>query len=185
MIKIGNKQLTSRQNNLLYVGRLVEVKNVDLAIRAFLLTGNSKLKFVIDGYGNEYKVLKNKYITEKKIIFNGAIEHSKIIREYLNSKVFISLNESEPFGITYEEAIASGLYVVAPKTGGQVDFLSNFPERCSLVDIHNLKEIEQAIVQGFNSNLSPLSEQEIYSMSYQHTLNSIFKILSKLEGEIS
>ncbi len=162
------------KNGLLYVGRVVPAKHVDLAIDAFLKLKTDQL-FNIVGYGSEYKKLLRKYADNKNIIFKGAVGHDEVQKFFANSKVFISLNQFEPFGITYLEAIASGAFVVAPKTGGQVEILKDFPGRYSLVDINDIESIMHGIREGFKSNLSKLDNSKIRKLSYKSTFSSIIK----------
>lgn len=175
---IKNESFQKRSNDLLYVGRLVSVKNVDKAIEAFNMLNNIDCKFEILGYGPEFKKLYNKYSSEY-VCFRGPIKYQNVIRAYASAKVFISLNDAEPFGITYMEALASGMFIVAPNNGGQVEFLKKFPGRYQLVDINSKTSIMNAIKLGINSDISPLSEVELRSLSYKNTLNSIFSLTIK------
>lgn len=169
-----------RQNNIIFVGRIVKAKNLGRALEAISkLDKNLYNEFKIYGYGNEEKFLKEKYSGNKKICFKGPIIHKNIKMAYENSKVFISLNPSEPFGITYEEAIANGLFVVAPNTGGQVEFLKNFPHRVALVDVNDIESICSALKRGLTTKLAPLTDDELENMSYKRTVKEIFAVINK------
>lgn len=164
------------KSGVLYVGRLVKAKGVDKALLAFLKLNQENSfnsNFTVVGYGNEYETLVHRFRDNKNIQFLGSIDHSKIQELYRKSKVFISLNPSEPFGITYEEAIANGLFVIAPDTGGQVDFLTRYPGRYALVNVDNIDSICEGIKKGLMSNLSNVSKEELNNMSYIKTLKEI------------
>jgi glycosyltransferase involved in cell wall biosynthesis len=164
------------KSGVLYVGRLVKAKGVDKALLAFLKLNRENSfnsNFTVAGYGNEYETLVHRFGDNKNIQFLGSIDHSKIQELYRKSKVFISLNPSEPFGITYEEAIANGLFVIAPDTGGQVDFLTRYPGRYALVNVDNIDSICEGIKKGLMSNLSNVSKEELNNMSYIKTLKEI------------
>lgn len=169
-----NNNIIEKRSGLLYVGRIIKAKNIDLAINAFL---ESKInqKFKIVGYGSELNFLKTKYSNNFEICFTGYANHDHISKYYRQSKVFISLNPSEPFGITYLEALANGLYVIAPNTGGQVDFLKKFPGRYSLVNVNDINSIVCGIEKGFNSMLRPLDKEELLDLSYKNTCKDIIE----------
>ena len=176
-----DKLITLRSNNnknILYIGRLVSAKRVDKIIASVERLKNAdydKLKIV--GYGPEKEKLQQLASKNPKIDFLGAVTPQKTLDIYSNARVFVSLNPSEPFGITYEEAIAAGLYVVAPKTGGQVEFLKQFPTRCSLIDITNIDSIKKAINIGLNKKLKCLSKKEIESLNYFNTVKQILRVI--------
>lgn len=178
-LKSVNEKPRRNGKNILYVGRIVQAKHLDKALEATSnLTKDEYDNFNIWGYGNEEVKLKQKYSNNQKIVFHGAMNHAEVYKAYQGNKVFISLNPAEPFGITYEEAIANGLYVVAPNTGGGVDFLKQYPDRCSLVDIDDINSITEGIQDGLNSNLKPLSDNELEKLSYSNTAQQIFKVIN-------
>lgn len=185
-IGIGKNQLgyieanrnCGERRGLLYIGRLVPAKNVEAAIKAFNSLRYSERKFEIFGYGSEYNRLYSMYHSDK-VKFNGAIGYENVIKQYLTSKVFISLNDSEPFGITYVEALASGMFIIAPNKGGQVEFLKQFPGRYKLVDVSNKDDICRAIQIGFQSNLKPLTRKELDKLSYKRTFLMLLNEIKK------
>lgn len=175
-----NNDKRSRTKNILFVGRIVSAKNLEQALRAVVKVNPDLYEsFDIYGYGEEEDKLKKQYKTCHKIKFKGQIAHNNIYNIYKKSKVFISLNPSEPFGITYEEALASGLYIIAPNTGGQVNFLKQFPERCSLVEVSNIDSIIEGLVKGLNSQLAPLTKDELEKLSYKNTAKQILTVTKK------
>lgn len=177
-LKEKNKRQLKKEKNILYIGRIVKEKHLDKALEAISHLSTDKYeKFNIWGYGIEEEKLKQEYEDNSKIIFHGAINHYDVYKAYQNNKVFISLNPAEPFGITYEEAIANGLYVVAPNTGGCVDFLKQYPDRCSLVDTNDLDSIINGLLKGLCSNLKPLGNNKLDKLSYANTKNQIFEVI--------
>lgn len=176
-LKVINDKSYQRENDILYVGRIVKAKHLDRALEAVLhLSKKEYSQFNIWGYGNEEMKLRQKYDNDK-IVFHGAMNHANVYKTYQKNKVFISLNPAEPFGITYEEAVANGLYVIAPNTGGCVDFLKQFPNRCSLVEVNNIESIIQGIKKGLRSNLEPLTDEELDKLSYSNTAKQIFEVI--------
>lgn len=177
-IKKLTSSVSSNNKKIIYIGRLVSAKKVDK-----LIASVSKIKdenydeCQIIGYGPEKEALQQLAKRNPKIHFIGAVTPQKTSEYYKKARVFVSLNPSEPFGITYEEAIAAGLYVVAPNTGGQVEFLKKFPERSSLVNINNIDSVTNAIQLGLNKKLEKLSKKEIEKLYYSNTVDQIFKVI--------
>ena len=179
-LKKKSEEKVVKGRNILYVGRIVKAKHLDQALEAVSKLRQSEYRrFNIWGYGIEEKKLKKKYEDNHQILFHGAMNHFDVYKAYQSNKVFISLNPAEPFGITYEEAIANGLYVVAPDTGGGVDFLSNYPDRCSLVDVNDIDSIVNGIKRGLQSKLNPLSNDSLDELSYSNTVKQIFEVVKR------
>lgn len=173
---IRKKDFYSR-SGVLYVGRLVPAKRVDLIIEAFKKAETSSFLNIV-GNGEQLKLLTDIAKKDRRINFLGFKKRNEISKYYENSKVFISLNPSEPYGITYIEALLMGNYIVAPNTGGQTEFLKNYPTRCSLVNINDINEIVEAINKGIRSNLNPLLYDDIYpKFSYSQTVEDIESVI--------
>ena len=171
---------TERKNNIVFVGRIVKAKKLGCALEAVSeLDKNLFDEFKIYGYGKEKELLEKKYGDNKKISFEGPVIHENIRNAYKNSKVFISLNPAEPFGITYEEALANGLFIVAPNTGGQVDFLKKFPCRVAFVDVDDISSICTALKEALETALDPLTNEELELMSYERTIKEIFAVINE------
>ena len=98
-------------------GRLAPYKRVDLAIEAFIKTGN-KLK--IFGNGVDLPRLKNMAGNNSNIEFLGRVDDKEKARLYSKCQAFINPQE-EDFGITVIEAMASGRPVIAYRKGGAAE----------------------------------------------------------------
>ena len=110
---------------LITTSRLVKKNAVDDVIRALpLLPG--KVKFVVGGIGPDLEMLQ-KLAREKgvsdRVRFLGQINHAEMPKYLKSSDVFIRPSLSEGFGISFIEAFAAGLPVIATQEGGIADFL--------------------------------------------------------------
>lgn len=120
--------------NFLYVGRLVEVKNLKLLIQAF--NEMPDLNLTIVGFGEQESELKA--IAEENIKFTGAIENKALWYWYQVSDVFVLASKSEPWGLVVEEALNNGCPILlSDKIGCKDDLLT--PET-GLSFKHNDKE---------------------------------------------
>ncbi|OOM75228.1 glycosyltransferase family 4 protein [Clostridium sp. BL-8] len=103
---------------MLYIGRISKEKNIEeilIAIKSYLKE-KEDVKFVLIGDGPERSILENKAKElgiGNQAIFAGERPWNKIGMYYQIGDVFVSSSQSETQGLTYIEALASGLPVVA------------------------------------------------------------------------
>ena len=101
---------------LLYVGRLASEKNVPLAFRAFE-AARARLpgvRFVVVGDGPMRQKLAR---THPEAIFAGPQRGATLAQYYASADVFLFPSLTETFGNVTLEALASGLLVVAFRSG--------------------------------------------------------------------
>lgn len=103
---------------LLYLGRISKEKNISEIIDAMpdYMNTRENVKFVIVGGGPEMDKLKQQVEHLKlqdKIIFTGPQPWDNIGLFYQMGDVFVSASQSETQGLTYIEAMAAGLPIVA------------------------------------------------------------------------
>jgi glycosyltransferase involved in cell wall biosynthesis len=97
---------------VLYVGRLAEEKNLDLAVKAFeaMEAANSHSRFVLVGDGPMRERLAREY---PDFVFCGWRRGEELARHYASGDIFLFPSTTETFGNVTTEAMASGLAVVA------------------------------------------------------------------------
>jgi glycosyltransferase involved in cell wall biosynthesis len=108
---------------LTYVGRLIPAKNIHRLLPSMcdLQRENPELRICIIGDGPQRAELESSFRTDPPIEFTGDLDSLKV-RSYLRqTKVFVSGNEMEPFGITYLEALSQGCAVAMPACGGGLE----------------------------------------------------------------
>ena len=105
---------------VLYLGRVSEEKNIDEVMRYLnqYMDENANVTFLVIGDG-PYRPTLEKGSKElkhhNKIIFAGAKPWDEITHYYQLADVFVSASTSETQGLTYIEALASGVPIVARK----------------------------------------------------------------------
>ncbi len=103
---------------LLYIGRISKEKNIEeilIAIKSYLKE-KEDVKFVLIGDGPERSILEERTKElgiDNQTIFAGERPWNEIGMYYQIGDVFVSGSQSETQGLTYIEALASGLPVVA------------------------------------------------------------------------
>ncbi len=111
--------LSSGDKAILYVGRISREKNID-EIMGYLddyFELHSDCKFVVVGDGqyreSGLEPLRKSMKHGDRVIFAGSKSWDSIAHYYQAGDVFVSASTSETQGLTYIEALASGLPVVA------------------------------------------------------------------------
>lgn len=109
--------------SILYVGRLIPGKGVDVLIRATaLLQQQMPVQLVVAGKGPPYYMRKLRELAQKQkvhVSFRGQINHEHIDQLYRAVDCLVCPSqEHEAFGLVNVEAMASGLPVIASDNGG-------------------------------------------------------------------
>ncbi len=100
-----------------YVGRLAHEKHVELLDGACALPG---VRVVVVGDGPAAPMLRKRL---PDAVFLGARHGAQLARIYASLDVFAHPGPYETFGQSVQEALASGVPVVAPAAGGPVDLV--------------------------------------------------------------
>jgi glycosyltransferase involved in cell wall biosynthesis len=108
----------------LFVGRLVKRKNVDLIIRAIRQLRDDDVALVIAGSGEERDSLEALARGDARVIFAGTVEPGELPLYYAMADVIVLPASDEPWGLVINEAMASGLAVIAhSKCGAALDLV--------------------------------------------------------------
>ena len=113
-------QEPSNETNLLFVGRLVSVKGVDVALKA-LSELDPTYTLTICGDGDErgaLEALAGRLGIADRVTFRGWVSHDELSDIARQSSIQLVPSRYEAFGIVALEAIATGCPVVASDTGG-------------------------------------------------------------------
>ncbi|HXF43507.1 MAG TPA: glycosyltransferase, partial [Pyrinomonadaceae bacterium] len=115
---------------LLYSGRISPEKNIPLLIETFRKLirekkGNYYLFVAGDGPLKEKFEKENLESLQQKVYFLGHLDKETLAQTLANVDIFIHPNPKEPFGIAPLEAMASGIPVVAPNSGGILSYANS------------------------------------------------------------
>ena len=112
---------------ILTVSRLVKKNGVADLIKAGQYL-DFPFKIVIIGSGSDEEKLK-KLAKDKglkdKVVFEGEINHRDLAKYYSSADVFVRASLSEGLGISFLEAMATGLPIIGTPVGGIPDFLED------------------------------------------------------------
>ena len=112
--------ITPEQKVILYLGRVSPEKNISELLKAMprYMKQHEDVRFVVVGAGPDLENLKRlaeELKLQGKAIFAGEQPWDQIALYYQLGDVFVSASQSETQGLTYFEAMAAGLPVVAKK----------------------------------------------------------------------
>ncbi len=158
--------------NFLYVGRLIEVKNLEYLIKVF--NSLPELRLTIIGFGDKENELKE--IASKNIHFIGAVKNIDLPNYYQKSDVFILPSLSETWGLVIEEALNNGLpCIISDRVGCQNDILKD--EVNGLIfKLHQNNSLKNAIlkicnIQFYNKLSKNISEQKPFEIEKYQVLS--------------
>jgi glycosyltransferase involved in cell wall biosynthesis len=148
------KKYNIPENFILYVGSIIERKNLLSIVKAIKKLGDKvNTPLIVIGKGNKYKQKVEKYIEEnnlqKKIIFTTNISYADLPAIYQKAKIFIYPSKYEGFGIPIIEALWSRTPVITSN-------ISSLPEAAGdgacYCDPYNYNSIADCILKIINDN---------------------------------
>jgi glycosyltransferase involved in cell wall biosynthesis len=169
---------------LLYVGRLSPEKRVDWLLQLFQQGLPVRLAFVGDG---PYRPILEMQFADTATIFTGFLNGEELYQAYASADMFVFPSKNETLGNVVLEAMASGLPVIAPTEGGQIDhvvhgetgllFDADDPEAMVAAVKYLLERPELRAHMGIQAqkHLGEISWQNIFDqllLDYEQTINN-------------
>lgn len=165
-----------------YVGRIAKEKSVDVLIDAFKIVKDKQLdaKLLIVGGGPDLDDLKKqakKLDVLDYVFFEGLVPSTDVPMYYHTADAFISASTTETQGLTYIEALASGLgifavrdevlegIVIDNKTGYYFDDYVDLAAK-----VEQFTNDKQAKMNIFNNALE-VSKEYSLEVYYEHIIN--------------
>lgn len=140
---------------LLFVGRLVEIKNLQRAIPAFMALQDNNARFIIVGSGNYEGQLKKMAHGDNRVLFVGRYEGKELYAWYNIAHCFILPSYQEAFGAVTTEALIGGCPVIISEKAGSSCLIENgkngsiippYNVSCIYKEIHKYLEVASPIV---------------------------------------
>lgn len=143
------------RKRILFVGRLVAVKGLDVLLEAFakVVLDRPNWDLVIAGQGPLETELRSSLPKSlgNRIRWTGFIDHDLLPRLYAACDAFVLPSRSEPWGVVLTEAVASGLpFVATDVVGAALEIRRHGREAGLLVppdDPHGLSHALQAMTE--------------------------------------
>lgn len=146
-------------HSILFTGRLVEAKGVATIVHAVeeLRGRGYEATLTIAGDGSEADRIAHMVATMPWVRMTGRADARGMRDLYCAAEVFVSLNDAEPFGMVFAEALCCGCKIVCPAVGGQVSFLHDFSDRVRFVHMEGgAPAVAEAIENLMGASVLPL-----------------------------
>ncbi|MFH1442448.1 MAG: glycosyltransferase family 4 protein [Candidatus Micrarchaeota archaeon] len=111
---------------LLFVGRLSNMKGLEVLLKAFAFAKLKNWQLVLVGPdGGELGKLKRlqKELNLKNLIFWGAVSENEVERATADADAFILPSQYEPYGLVLIKAMAKGVPCIAVNAGGPSEII--------------------------------------------------------------
>ena len=146
---------------LIFVGRFLDFKRVPLLIRAVARVNRSfdgdHLPFNLLVWGGmpgewegEHPHTLARSLDLPNVFFCGWLPHDVLSQGLNLAAVMVAPSYNEPFGQVYLEAMATGVPVVATRSGGPLDFVVDAGERANgwLCEVDDLESLAATLHQA-------------------------------------
>jgi len=173
---------------MIYVGRVSQEKNLEELVHAMpeYMAKRKDLKFVIVGSGpalDGLKSLVKRYKLQESFVFTGAQPWDIIGLYYRLGDVFVSASKSETQGLTYIEAMACGLPVVAREDRCLEDILRQGENGYTFTDVEGLYEsLEQVLYLDKTTDFSSNAESTARQFSAQEYARRVEEVYLQVSG---
>jgi glycosyltransferase involved in cell wall biosynthesis len=185
-IKINdkNRPINISGRIILFVGRLMPIKNIENLIKAFkrIQTIDTTVSLVIVGDGPSKKdliSLTKKLDLEKKVLFTGAMRYEDLPSVYNMADVFVLPSLYESFSLVALEAAACGVpIVISEEAKAMIQTIGSD----ALFPIHprSIDSISQGILSalecGKDCNLTDLALQRVQKLDWDQNASTVTKI---------
>lgn len=138
----------------LYVGRIVECKNINTLLKAFSHrfknSGNVQLNIV--GDGELLTAFKKEYKDVNNIRFMGKLFGKELTAQYHEADVFVLPSSYEPWGLVVNEAMCASLpVIVSDLVGAAYDMVEGHDTGC-VFRYDNAEELAQCMLRLYEDS---------------------------------
>jgi 1,2-diacylglycerol 3-alpha-glucosyltransferase len=171
---------------MLYLGRVSQEKNIGEIIAAMpeYMARRKQVKFVIVGSGpalDKLQGMVSEMGLSERFVFTGARPWDTIGLYYRLGDVFVSASKSETQGLTYIEAMASGLPVVAREDQCLEDILEQGVNGYTFTDDQGLfYGLDQVLFEDKTTNYSDNAIEKVKKYSLQEFAYQIEKVYQQV-----
>ena len=134
---------------LLFVGRLVQLKNLQMVIPAFREIQDENLRFVVVGSGEYESDLKNLAKGDDRILFVGRMEGDELYAWYNIANCFVLASYQEAFGAVTNEALLGGCWCLVSNMAGSQSLIRN-GENGNTFNPYDKDGFKQLLVDSLN-----------------------------------
>ena len=183
---------------ILFLGRVESEKSIDILMDAMpsIFKDHPNYKFLIVGDGPSKKSLEEqakKLNIENNVIFTGKVPWNEVPRYYNLGDVFVNASITETQGLTFIEAMAAEIPVVAKYAPNLSEFIRNNQNgilvkknsdfKKAIVDVIENKKLKETLIKGGNETAKEYSI-EVFGDKLEMLYSEIIK-LHKAKEELA
>lgn len=162
---------------ILFVGRLVEVKNLDFLLKAVAQLKSNDWKLILVGSGDSEKklnILSSVLKFKGEVIFTGRKEGLELYSWYLTADIFVLPSTYEPFGAVVNEALLAGCDILCSQSAGASSLIDS-----TNGEVFNPRNLED-LVQKLNQSLQKVNTTDFDRTELRRN-KMIFSFKEKIE----
>ncbi len=168
---------------LLYVGRLAPEKEIEKI--KHVLEASSEFVLAIVGDGPHRSSLE-RHFAGTNTVFTGFLHGQALAEAYASSDVFVFPSTTETLGLVITEAMASGLPIVAAKSGPTCEQISD-GQTGLLYDPNRKEDFTTTILQfedeTLRKRLAKRAREEIAEMGWDEQSKQVLNFYLQLAGK--
>ena len=172
---------TSSGHRFLYVGQLIDRKNVTTLIDAYVAMRQESDTLTIVGDGILASDLKNQVWhlgLEDSIHFLGHHDQEQVAQDYARADTLVLPSTNEVWGLVVNEALACGLHVVVSKVDGVAEFVA--PMRGAVVCEPTEIGLKEALIQSRSTWKGVIPTPEIMEYTPQRFADALGELVEKI-----
>ena len=148
----GKYRLTPGRRRFLFCGRLIPVKCLDVLLDAFARMAESRPEWdlVVAGDGPLLETMKSRVPAglKARVIFTGFLQFEETVPCYHNCDILVLPSAFEPWALVVNEALASGLAVIATEVVGAAADLVTHRVNGLIVPPRNAAALAEAMTEA-------------------------------------
>lgn len=171
----------STGHRFLYVGRLINLKNIFSLINAFASMRAPVDSLTIVGDGpllSSLKELTSELGLENAIHFMGHHDQLQVAQDYANADTLVLPSTNEVWGLVVNEALASGIHVVVSSAAGVSEFVKPMKGAyvCEPTDI----DLALALTQSRSDWEGPIPNPEIVEYTPERFAEALLGLVREI-----
>lgn len=187
-LQFTRQQYDLPNNFILYVGSIIERKNLMTVVKALkLLPKSLKIPLVVVGRGKAYEQKVKKYIHQhqlEKLVLWRSIPYNHLPSTYKLAQLFLYPSQKEGFGIPVIEALSIGTPVITSNTSSLVEAGGTAALKIPPTDIEALSQGIELILTDNQLQTQMIADGKIHVKKFDgqkltHELIQLYKDISK------
>ncbi len=176
-------------NRIVFCGRLVSVKGVDILLKAFRMlcekVEDAQLVIIGDGIlKDELKLLCIQQNISDRVVFVGQLDNIEVRNYFRNSDIVAVPSREEPFGLVAIEAMSEKTCVVCSNVGGLKEIVKS-GYTGMLFENENYAQLADVLIELMNNkelrfSLAENGFKEANNYSWNKTSEQIFSYYNEL-----